>query len=151
MLLVTVVFTACSPPAGGFTAEDERAVRALEEAYRTAWLENDSAAVMAVLSQDAVLMPAGVQPLSGDSAIRRYWWPADGSQTTITSYEITIEEVEGGADLAFVRGHGDLEFTYRSPEGELSELTSNSVHLSVARRNPGGDWEIARRVWSAVR
>lgn len=151
IIIAAAVFTACGPAAGSFTMEDERAVRALEEAYRAAWLANDSAGVMSVLSEDAVLMPAGVQPLRGDSAIRRFWWPADGSRTTITSYELTLEEVEGSADLAFVRGRGDLAFTYRSPEGEVSHLTSRAVHLSLARRDPDGEWRIARRIWSAVR
>lgn len=151
IVLMTAIFTGCAPGAGAFTAEDELAVLALEEAYRTAWLANDSTAVMAVLSPDAVLMPAGVQPLRGDTAIRRYWWPADGSETTITSYDVTIEEVEGSANLAFLRGSGDLEFTYRSPDGELSELTSHAVHLSVARRGADGEWQLIRRVWSAVR
>lgn len=149
--LAVLVLAACAPGTGGFDAEDEAAVRALEEAYRTAWLANDSAAVMAVLAPDAVLMPAGVQPLRGDSAIRSYWWPDDGSRTTITAYEITIDEVEGSADLAFLRGRGEIEFTYRAPGGEVSQLTSNAVHLSIARRGPDGRWEMARRAWSAIR
>ena len=89
-----LAFVACAP-SDGFTNEDKVAVRALEEAYRTGWLTNDSAAVMATLAPGAVLMPAGVPPLVGDSAIRAYWWPSDGSQTTIHSYEITVEEVKG--------------------------------------------------------
>lgn len=85
IVATTAVLMACAPRAGEFTSEDERAVRALEESYRTAWLANDSAAVMTVLAADAVLKPAGVEPLRGHSAIGSYWWPADGSETTITS------------------------------------------------------------------
>lgn len=150
VVLAVAALAACGAPPGTFTAEDEQAVRSLEEAYRTAWLANDSAAVMAVLSPDAVLMPAGVPPVRGDSAIREFWWPSDGSRTTITSYEITIEEVEGSADLAFLRGRGSLRFTYRSPGGEVSEVASRAVHLSIARRAADGEWRIARRAWSAI-
>ena len=146
-----LLLAACAAPAAEFTADDEAAVRALEEDYRGAWLANDSAAVMAVLSRDAVLMPAGVRPLIGDSVIRAFWWPDDGSQTTITGYDSTVDEVEGSADLAYLRGRGAIAFTYRSPSGETSELTSEAVHLSVARRGDDGEWRIARRVWSAIR
>lgn len=146
-----VILAACSPAADGFTAGDEAAVRALEEAYRTAWLANDSAAVMATLAPDAVLMPAGVRPLAGDSAIRGFWWPDDGSETTIESYEIAVDEVEGSGDLAYLRGRGSLAFTYRDPQGEASRLTSDAAHLSVARRGEDGEWRIVRRAWSAIR
>lgn len=80
-----MILAACAPEGASFTVGDETAVRALEEAYRTDWLTNDSAAVMATLPPGAVMMPAGVRPLVGDSAIRTYWWPNDGSQTTIDS------------------------------------------------------------------
>ncbi len=133
------------------TAADRAAVRALEESYRTAWLANDSAAVMATLVSDAVLMPAGVEPLVGDSAIRAYWWPDDGSRTTITRYDIDLDEVDGSGDLAYVRGRGLLEFTYVGPGGEASDLASEAAHLSIARRGEDGRWRIIRRAWSRLR
>lgn len=141
----------CSSADIGFTTEDETAVRALEEAYRTGWLANDSSAVMATLAPGAIMMPAGVQPLIGNSAIRSYWWPNDGSETTIESYEIVVEEVEGSGHLAYLRGRGSLEFTYRDAAGAVSRLTSEGVHLSIARRAEKGSWRIVRRAWSAIR
>lgn len=147
---IVLALTACAPAAASFTAEDEAAVRALEEAYRAGWLANDSAAVMSTLAPGAVLMPAGMEPLVGGSAIRAYWWPDDGSETTIESYEIEIAEVEGSGDLAYLRGRGSLAFTYRDPGGEVSRLTSEAVHLSVARRGPDGEWRIVRRAWSRI-
>ncbi|HSM35784.1 MAG TPA: SgcJ/EcaC family oxidoreductase [Longimicrobiales bacterium] len=134
-----------------FTPDDEAAVRDLEEAYRTAWLANDSAAVMATLTDDAVLLPGGMEPLSGETDIRAFWWPDDGSTTTITAYDIVVREVEGSGELAYLRGEGALEFTYTGADGESSDLTSRATHLSVARRGEDGTWRIARRAWSAIR
>lgn len=152
LLLTTLVaLSACAPAPPAFTPADEVAVRALEEAYRTGWLSNDSTAVMATLASDAVLMPAGVPPLAGDSAIRQYWWPGDGSITTIESYEIEVAEVEGSGDMAYLRGTGSLAFTYESADGEVSQLTSRAVHLSVAERSDDGNWRITRRSWSTIR
>jgi ketosteroid isomerase-like protein len=148
--LAWLLMAACGPSGTGFTAEDEAAIRALEEAYRTAWLANDSAAVMATLAASAVLMPAGVEPLVGDSAIRGYWWPDDGSETIITAYEIDVDEVAGSGRLAFLRGRGTIEFTYRDPDGVASELSSRAAHLSVARKGPDDEWRIARRAWSRI-
>jgi ketosteroid isomerase-like protein len=151
LLTTVIVLSACVPSYPDFTPDDEAAVRALEEAYRIGWLSNDSAAVMATLAPDAVLMPAGVPPLIGDSAIRLYWWPSDGSVTVIEGYEIEVEEVEGSGDMAFLRGRGSLAFTYQDAEGEISHLTSRAVHPSVAQRADDGTWWITRRSWSAIR
>ena len=145
-----ISLSACGAQEATFTAADEQAVRALEDAYRAGWLANDPPTVLATLATDAVLMPAGLQPLVGISAIEGYWWPDDGSQTTIHSYEIVIDEVEGSGDLAFLRGRGSLEFTYQDPAGVTSRLTSESVHLSVARRDGAGRWRIVRRSWSSI-
>lgn len=145
-----LLLVACAPASTAFTSVDEAAVRDLEERYRAAWLADDPDGVMATLASDAVLMPAGLPPLMGHDAIRAYWWPADGSVTTIHDYELVVEEVEGSGDLAFVRGRGSLAFTYQDPAGEASSLSSESVHLSVARRDADGVWRIVRRAWSAV-
>jgi len=146
-----LILAACAPVTSGFTADDEASVRALEEAYRTAWLANDSAAVMATLASGAVLMPAGVPPVAGDSAIRAFWWPDDGSETTIETYEIAVDEIEGSGDLAYLRGRGSLRFTYRSAAGTVDRLTSEAAHLSLARRGADGRWRITRRAWSTMR
>lgn len=151
ILAAVVLLAGCAARQPGFGPEDETAVRALEERYRTSWLTNDSAAVMATLAPDAVLMPAGIEPLASDSAIRSFWWPDDGSTTMITRYDITVHEVEGSGDLAWLRGVGELAFTYTTAAGETSELTSRAVHLSVARQLANGEWRIARRAWSAIR
>lgn len=150
IIAVVITLAGCVSKDSDFTGGDEAAVRALEEAYRTAWLANDSAAVMATLSRDAVLMPAGVEPLAGKSAIQKYWWPGDGSETTIGSYDIEVEEVDGSGDVAFLRGRGSLEFSYRDTAGAVSRLTSEAVHLSIARRGEDGQWRIVRRAWSAI-
>ena len=151
LFALTVLLGACAPEEPAFTAEDEAAVRALEEAYRTGWLANDSAAVMATLAPGAVLMPAGVRPLAGEAAIRGYWWPDDGSETLVRAYAIEVDEVEGSGDLAYLRGRGALEFTYRDTTCAVSDLASESVHLSVAHRGEDGAWRIVRRAWSALR
>jgi hypothetical protein len=46
IIVVIVGLAACAPSSIAFSSEDEAAVRALEEAYRSGWEANDSAAVM---------------------------------------------------------------------------------------------------------
>lgn len=151
LFAVALALSSCDPAQVGFTAADDQAVRTLEEAYRTGWLANDRSAVLATLASDAVLMPAGVEPLVGHSSIEDYWWPDDGSVTTILAYGIVVDELEGSGDMAYLRGRGTLEFTYQDPAGVVSRIESEAVHLSVARRDQTGNWFIVRRSWSAIR
>lgn len=80
-------------------------------------------------------------------SIRAYWWPDDGSETVIESYEVEVHEVDGSGDLAYLRGRGSLTFTYRPLEGPERRIESESVHLSIVRRDAGGRWRIIRRAW----
>ena len=54
VLLIAGGFTSAPPAATTFTAEDERAVRALDSAFVTAWLRDDTTGVMNTLAPDAV-------------------------------------------------------------------------------------------------
>ena len=54
---------------------DINEIRLLNEAYRTAWLRNDREAVVRTMTKDAVIIPSGLQPISGLEAIGKFWWP----------------------------------------------------------------------------
>ena len=69
----------------GLSLDDEKAIRASIEAYRTAWLANDPQGVLRTFSDDAVLLPAHGQPaVAGLAAIEKYWFAPGGPPTTIT-------------------------------------------------------------------
>jgi uncharacterized protein (TIGR02246 family) len=126
---------------------DERKVRAVNEAYVSAWRNNDRAAVLATLWLDAVLIPQGGAPVRGLEAINRFWWPADGPPTTVTGFRVTTEEVGGSGAIAFTRGSFQLDFTY--PEGgKTVARTNRGNYLNVFSRNASGEWRISHRMWS---
>jgi len=82
------------------TATDESAIRAIIEAYRTAWLANDAKGVLNTFSDDAVLLPAhGAPAVVGIAAIEKYWFTPDGPPTTITELNITVDEASGNGIL----------------------------------------------------
>jgi len=131
------------------SAKDEEKIHALEQAYVDAWVRGDSAAVLATLSPDIVLMPGGSQPLIGLDAAREYWWPDDGSRTTITAYTSTILEIRGSASLAYVRGASALNFIYERDTVRI-EQSSRSMSLTIVRKGAGNEWRIIRRMWAPL-
>ena len=128
---------------------DRQAIEALDTAYVNAWLQDDTAGVLATLAPDAVLMPGGVRPITGDAAIRQFWWPTDGSSTRVTAYTTTIDEIEGTASIAYVRGTGAITFTY-AKDTVVTELTSNNMTLTVLTKQSDGRWLISRRMWAGL-
>lgn len=145
---------ACAPgPAadGPLPEEGEEAVRSVNREYVRAWRANDPEAVMATLAPGAVLVPGGMKPIRGDSAIRAFWWPSDGSQTRVTAYEATVDEVGGSGDRAFLRGRGRLAFDWRSsPDSAWRSVTSSSVWMALLHRCPDGAWRMTHRMWHRV-
>jgi ketosteroid isomerase-like protein len=141
---------ACSraPTKTGFTADDERAVRAVDSVFVDAWLRDDTTAVMNTLATDAVLMPAGQGTLSTPDAIRAFWWPSDGSQTRILTFDRAIDELGGAGDIAWMRRTDSLTFTY-AKAGTTSSLVSRSMSLAVLSRQADGVWRFSRVMWGA--
>jgi hypothetical protein len=77
-LIIVLLGLACRSGVRKDSAADTRGVRAVNEAYRVAWLAGDSAAVLRLLAPDAVLLPhLGDPPVVGLAAIRDFWWSPD--------------------------------------------------------------------------
>jgi uncharacterized protein (TIGR02246 family) len=129
---------------------DRTAVARATQAYADAWLSNDSARVMATLTPDAVLLPSGMEAVSGGTAIRRFWWPADSPPARVVAMDQSIDDVVGAGDLAVVRGHGTLSFVMEV-DGEDVTRTQRSTYMNVLRRQTDGSWIIAQRMWIDIR
>jgi ketosteroid isomerase-like protein len=152
-LVACVQSVACAPrdraTAADLPSSDSAAIRAVDSAYVAGWLANDSSAVLATLDSDVVLLPAGSTPIVGRDAARRFWWPGDGSRTTIVSYAAAVDEVAGNATLAYLRGTSTLAFTYER-DTVRSRGTSRTMTLTVVRKREDGRWRIVRRMWGPL-
>ena len=125
---------------------DEKKVRAVNDAYVSAWRKNDPAAVLATFWPDAVIVPQGRGAIRGDDAIRRFWWPP-GPPTTVTGFTHTTDEVGGSGSFAFTRGSFVLDFEWNADGGRKSQRNRGN-YLMILRRGPGGEWRISHRMWS---
>lgn len=154
LLSAAVLVVTCIPAwphsdecSGPIPAKDARAVRDVIEAYRTAWLRGDARAVLATLTEDAVLLPAhGAPPVTGTAAIREYWWPASAPPTTITKLNITIEGVGGDCRIAYAHGHDDVWWTALE-DGTTKTYGHPGTYLNVLRKLPDGSWRISHHMW----
>jgi uncharacterized protein (TIGR02246 family) len=129
------------------TPDDQNAIRATIEAYRTTWLANNAQGVLKTLSDDAVLMPAhGTPAVVGIAAIEKYWFTHGGPITVVTGLDITIDEIDGNATLAFARGADRVTWTVT--QGGVTHRHSHpGTYLNVMKKMPDGSWRIRVHMW----
>jgi len=128
------------------TSRDSSAIKAVQAEYVRAWLADDTLGVLATLDSEAVLLPPGRLPVKGHGEIRAYWWPQDGSRTTITAFDWTVDEVTGTPGLAFSRGISTVAWRYEK-DTTRTEQTSRTTNLTILRRGADGRWRILRQMW----
>lgn len=147
-LFVLVVLAACQSRASGQSPEAQLGrLKAVNEAYRAAWLAGDSAGVLRLFAPDAVLLPHhGDPPVVGLDAIRAFWWPPDSPPTTIRSLDITTDGAAVNGNQGTLWGRFSLAFSFESA-GKLQSLRNAGTYLMVLRRDETGEWRITHRMW----
>ena len=125
------------------SAEEIETIMAADQAYATAWLANEPERVMATLTDDAALVPSGMEVMEGADDIRAFWWPPDSPLTTVIEFSLVQQEAGGSGDVGFVRGSFLLAFEY-----DGAAHSSSGEYFSLLRRLPDGSWRISHRMWS---
>jgi ketosteroid isomerase-like protein len=128
-------------------ASDREQLLAARRAYVDTWLGGDPAAIMATLTDDAVLLPHhGLPPVVGAVAIRHFWWPAGAPPPTIDAFEMTLDEAGGSGSFGYARGRFRLVYSYLD-DGERQSITNEGNDLMLFRRCPDGRWRISHHMW----
>jgi uncharacterized protein (TIGR02246 family) len=117
-------------------SEDETAIRQLIETWMRASREGDTAAVLSLMTEDAVFMVPG-QPPFGREAFEAASNAMAGMRLEGNS-EIVELQVRG--DWAFSRNHIDLTMT--PPSGE--PLRRSGYTLTLYRKEADGRWRLMR-------
>lgn len=147
-LILAVLIVACR---SGATRHDSAAdvsdLRAVNEAYRAAWLAGDSAAVLRLFAPDAVLLPHhGDPPVVGLPAVRAFWWPPDAPPTTVTTLDITTDGAKASGGTGVLWGRFVLAFRFEA-DGQQHSMRNAGTYLMVLRQQPDGEWRITHRMW----
>jgi histidine triad (HIT) family protein len=118
--------------------------------YHAAWLQNNEDSVMNTLTKDAVIMPQGLSPKKGMEDIRHFWFPKDGSKTTITRFDYVIEDFKVDVNSAFVRSSSILSFTYEKEGKKLIKDDLKQLHTTFLERQEDGSWKVNCKMWSNI-
>jgi uncharacterized protein (TIGR02246 family) len=118
---------------------DEAAIRALVEAWCEAAREGDVAAMLELMTEDALFLVPGAPPMRGRRAFEQGFRTAVATHTIDSKAEVL--EVEVCGTLAWCRTQLNVTMVPRAG-GALARHAGQV--LSVLRKNALGHWQLAR-------
>ena len=125
-------------PALADEQEDIEALRALDQAYASEWIDADADGVMALFTEDATLVPHhGDAPIKGHEAIRNFWFNPDYPPTVVPEWKREPAEIFVSGDMGVVRGRSRLVWEYNGTRTTIPE----GNYVIIAERGDKG-WRI---------
>ncbi len=115
------------------------AVAAGNQRFMIAVNRGDAAAMAAVYSSDAKVLPPGGEPVGGPAAIEAFWHGA--LQLGIKSARLETDEVE-------LQGARAIEIGRYTLEGEAGRVLDRGKYLVVWRQE-AGEWRLHRDIWNS--
>ena len=130
--------------AASLSDEDKASVRAVDAQWAQAAKAGDGAAIAALYTTDAVLLPPGEDMVKGDAA-KKYW--VDFANGYSGPTELNTMAVEGGGNVATAVGSYSMTLTPRKA-GAKPMPTEEGKYLEVLKRQDDGSWKIIYDMWS---
>ncbi len=111
--------------------------------FEAAFNRGDIAALAALYTEDATLMPPDSQTITGRQEIKTFWEGVRASG--ITRVALHPQQIEGSGDFATEVSTADL--TAGSADGQTSTILVK--YLVVWKRQPTGTWQLAVDIWNS--
>ena len=124
---------------------DDRAIRKVIESWYRAIEAGDVTGLMSLVTRDVIVKPPGSTPIEGEKALEQAL--SDFLQTHTETVDYEVEEVEISGRLAFAR---ISEGATILPTSGAEAFGVSGMHVTVLRREPEGEWLIARDISSRV-
>ena len=118
------------------------AIEAANKQFITALNRGDAAAVAAMYTADARLLPPNSPMGEGRQAIQQFWQGAIGAGAKMVSLETLHVESQGS--LAYEVGR----YTLTSPTAGGGTTTDTGKYVVVWERE-GGKWKLASDIWNS--
>ncbi len=138
------LFTNAARASGDGAEADKAAILALDQAYSQTWKDGDETGLMALFTDDVVVIPHHGDPqIEGRAALKDFWFPKGGSKTIVPQFDHTPTGIFINGDVGVVHGRFSLAWIY---EGERTTIPAGN-YLTVAVRTRDG-WRIKRLTWN---
>ena len=152
VVIIGLLFSCNTDQTGTSIAEDKKKILELHEHYRQYWLENDSAKVVNLFSEDAAIIPPNNKGefAKGKKAIGAWWFTSNGDTTyPITGFDYDYDSLLFiDNDHAVLEGSSTVKWVTKAKDSIISSAVSSSNYVSVFKKE-NGEWKYFRQVWNA--
>jgi uncharacterized protein (TIGR02246 family) len=143
-LLVSPVFAAAG---SSLSAEDIAKIKQVHKRYEEAWLKGDADGVRSLFTDDCVLLPHhGNPPRVGKKEMNEFWFPPNTPPTTVTKLVLSLENIGGDGQIAYVWGTDEVAWT-TVQGGKTTSSANKGTFLNILRKQPDGEWKISHHMW----
>ena len=126
----------------GASAEDLAAIGRVHREYVAAHNASDADRLVALFTDDAVLMPMDEPSLSGKQAIREHY--EEFFDQNPSAIELSPIETRVAGDWAFER----IQVKVALPDGGGDSRHADVKYLWILQRQPDGSWKISRAIYN---
>ena len=142
LTVLALGIAACQGTSADLTVEDLAVIRQVTTAWEFHVGVADWESLMVVYTPNAVFMPPNGPTLHGHEAIKTFM----AGFPPITDVSLTIDEIDGGGKIAFVRG--TYATTYQ-PEGASEPTQDRGKYVQIRRKQADGAWLIAVDIFNS--
>jgi ketosteroid isomerase-like protein len=127
---------------GALSSADVAAIRGLSEKFAELMVAGDFDSLITLYTDDAVFMPPNQPAVRGRAALRSWmsYFPR------ISAFTVSIEEIDGRADLAYVRGAYTMTM---HPDGAPAPVQGTGKYIEIRKRQPDGSWLLAADIFNS--
>jgi uncharacterized protein (TIGR02246 family) len=143
-ILVTLLGIALAAPGHAWSQlsdADRKGIQDVTDRWLKAMENNDSTAVAALYTEDAMLLPPNEPVVKGRAAIRHYL----GQFPKITSFKAPLVDIDGSGNLAYARGTYEVTLM---PPGAKTPVKDSGKFIEIRRKEPDGSWLILLDLWN---
>ncbi len=116
---------------------DTQAIEAAMRRYVSATNRGDIDALVALYTEDAVLLPPERGPIEGRNAIAEFWRQGTDEDLAIATIRVDVH-----GDMGYLVGRYVLPATSTEP-------ADSGKYLVCLRRQPDGGWKVVADIWNS--
>jgi len=121
-------------------AQTKAAIQKLDDQWGAAADRGDAAALAAMYTKDAYVLPAGAPMVKGTAAIAAFWKAAIANMQDIQCTALDVKPLGGNA----AREIGTCSFmTKKAPLKEVD------IKYAVVWQKEGGQWKLLQDIWNS--
>lgn len=149
LLLALPAFFACTVHIKHGENTDEKEIRKINDDYTSAWLKGDEKGVLSLFEEGARIQPSSLCPIDSLPNIKAFWFPADGSVTTIDRFTNDISYLKIDSSIAYATHESILDWSYQKDTSRM-KVAQKGIATTLYRKQPDGHWKIWRQMWSDI-